>query len=55
MNYHESVLKLIRDTVQIERETLIHLRDTDTIGDDAMRRVERNLDLEEMRFSLKEK
>ncbi|MGI4830447.1 MAG: Na+/H+ antiporter [Janthinobacterium lividum] len=43
--------ELILQVTQRERHTLIHLRDTGTIGDDTLRRLERELDLTEARQS----
>ena len=39
-----------RAVIDAERNAIIALRDAGTIGDDAMRRVERDLDLEELRL-----
>jgi monovalent cation/hydrogen antiporter len=55
MTYHSQVLKLIRDAVQVQRNAVIQLRDVGEIGDEALHRVERNLDLEEMRFTFEER
>jgi CPA1 family monovalent cation:H+ antiporter len=39
-----------REALQAERKMLVKLRDDGVIGDDILRRVERELDLEESRF-----
>ncbi|MDQ3407936.1 MAG: hypothetical protein M3472_07285, partial [Chloroflexota bacterium] len=39
-----------RAVIEAEREAVIGLRDRGSISDEAMRRVERDLDLEEMRL-----
>jgi hypothetical protein len=41
--------------VQVQRSAVIQLRDAGEIGDEALRRVERNLDFEEMRFTFEER
>ena len=55
LGQHKRMLELVRETVRVEREALLQLRDTATIGDEVMRRVERNLDLEETRFSTEDR
>lgn len=50
--YHELV-HAARGALQVERRTLIRLRDEGLISDDVMRRIERELDLEESKLSLK--
>ena len=42
--------RLMREVVDAERSALIDLRDQDIISDDVMRRVARELDLEEVRL-----
>ena len=42
--------RLLRELLQAQREELIRLRRQGTIGDEVMRRVERDLDLEETRL-----
>lgn len=42
--------RLKREVLQAERNTIIQLRNEGTIGDDVMRRIERDLDLEELRI-----
>jgi CPA1 family monovalent cation:H+ antiporter len=44
--------QLRREVVQVQRRTLIDLRNRGVIGDDALRRVERDLDLEELRTEI---
>ncbi|HZO87021.1 MAG TPA: Na+/H+ antiporter [Chthonomonadaceae bacterium] len=46
----EAYRKLRRDLIQAERETVIRLRDEDTINDEVLRRIQRDLDLEEIRL-----
>ncbi len=41
--------RLRREVVQAQRLAIIELRDRGAIGDDALRRIERDLDLEELR------
>ncbi len=43
--------ELLFQTTELERHTLIQLRDTGAIGDDTLRRLERELDLTEARHS----
>jgi CPA1 family monovalent cation:H+ antiporter len=44
--------RLLRDLLRVQRQTLIRLRDEGRIGDEAMHRIERDLDLEESRLEL---
>jgi CPA1 family monovalent cation:H+ antiporter len=44
-------LELIRDLLQVERETIVQLRNEGRINDEAMRRIQRDLDLEDVRLS----
>jgi hypothetical protein len=39
--------RLFRDVLHAQRRTLLELRNEGVIGDEAMHRIERNLDLEE--------
>ena len=41
--------------MQVQRSAVIQLRGAGEIGDEALRRVERNLDFEEMRFTFEER
>jgi monovalent cation/hydrogen antiporter len=43
---------LMRDLLRAQRTTLIRLRNEGRIGDEAMHRIERDLDLEESRLEL---
>jgi monovalent cation/hydrogen antiporter len=43
--------RLRRDLIATERRAIIHLRDEGIIGDEALRAIERDLDLEELRLS----
>ena len=47
---HERYLELSRETLQIERETAISLRNEGRINDEVLRRIERELDLSESRL-----
>lgn len=51
--YHE-LTRAARAAVQVERRTIIRLRDEGRISDDVLRRMERELDLEDTKFGLKE-
>ena len=42
--------RLLREILEAERDTLIDLRREGRISDDAMRRIERDLDLEDARL-----
>ena len=42
--------RLMRDLLQTQRRVLIELRNEGKIGDEAMHRIERDLDLEESRL-----
>lgn len=44
--------RLTRELLQTQRRELILLRDEGMIGDEAMRRIERDLDLEEARLEV---
>jgi Na+/H+ antiporter len=44
--------RLMRDLLRTQRRTLIRLRDEGRIGDEAMHRIERDLDLEESRLEI---
>ncbi len=44
--------RLIRELLRAQRRTLIELRDGGRIGDEAMHRIERDLDLEESRLEI---
>jgi CPA1 family monovalent cation:H+ antiporter len=39
-----------RDLIEAEREAIIHMRDSGEISPETMRRIERDLDLEESRI-----
>lgn len=41
--------RLQRELLRAEREVVIRLRDEGGLGDEALRRIERDLDLEELR------
>lgn len=49
--YH-TLSRAAREAVQVERRTIIQLRDEGMISDDVLRRLERELDLEETKFEL---
>jgi len=42
---------LIRESVGVERETMIRLRDEERIGDEVLRRLEREMDLTDTKYS----
>jgi hypothetical protein len=44
--------RLMREVLHTQRRTLIQLRDEGKIGDEAMHRIERDLDLEESRLEI---
>jgi CPA1 family monovalent cation:H+ antiporter len=46
----ESMQRLRQELISVERTTVIGLRDQGVINDAALRRVERDLDLEEIRL-----
>jgi hypothetical protein len=48
--YH-TLSREARAAVQVERRTIIHLRDEGLISDDVLRKLERGLDLEETKLS----
>ncbi len=50
--YH-ALSRAARAAVQVERRTIIDLRDRGSISDDVLRRLERELDLEETKYGLK--
>lgn len=47
---HQRYTELTRDTVRVERETAVRLRNEGRINDQVLRRIERELDLSESRF-----
>jgi hypothetical protein len=51
---HHRRAALLRETVAIERNTILQLRDENTIGDEVLRRIERELDLTETRYDSRE-
>jgi Na+/H+ antiporter len=52
--HHYSFVEISRETANIERETAVRLRDEGRINDEVMRRIQRELDLNESRFSVDE-
>jgi Na+/H+ antiporter len=44
--------RLVRDLMQAQRETLLEMRDRGEINDEVMRRIERELDLEDARLEI---
>jgi CPA1 family monovalent cation:H+ antiporter len=44
--------RLLRELLRAQRRTLIELRNEGVIGDEAMHRIERDLDLEESRLEI---
>jgi len=51
---HRRRSSITRDTIAVERRTLLDLRDDDTIGDEVLRTLERELDLTETRYDDRE-
>jgi CPA1 family monovalent cation:H+ antiporter len=49
---YQTLSRAARSAVQVERQTIIQLRDEWRISDDVLRRLERELDLEETKFEL---
>jgi monovalent cation/hydrogen antiporter len=47
---HQHRATLLRETVAVERNTILQLREEGTIGDEVLRRLERELDLTETRY-----
>jgi monovalent cation/hydrogen antiporter len=47
---HSALTRLQDELIEVELNTLVELRDAGVIGDEAMRRVQRELDLERMRL-----
>jgi monovalent cation/hydrogen antiporter len=48
--HHDRYVELSRETLRIERETAIRLRNEGRINDEVLRRIERELDLSESRL-----
>jgi monovalent cation/hydrogen antiporter len=48
---HSALTRLQDELIEVELKTLVQLRDAGTISDEAMRRVQRELDLERMRLT----
>ena len=46
--------ELIRETIAVERRTLLEMRDEGSAGDDVLRRLERELDLTETRYETRD-
>jgi hypothetical protein len=49
---HDRYIELSREALRIERETAVLLRNEGRINDEVLRRIERELDLNESRFAL---
>jgi len=49
--HHYSFVEISRETATVERDTAIRLRDEGRINDEVLRRIQRELDLEESRFA----
>jgi CPA1 family monovalent cation:H+ antiporter len=49
-NTHGRYVELTLETLRVERDTAIRLRDEGRINDEVLRRLERELDLSEVRF-----
>ena len=50
VTHHYSFLEISRETTRIERETAVRLRNDGRINDQVLRKIERELDLNESRF-----
>ena len=48
---HDRYIELTRESLRIERETAVRLRNEGRINDEVLRRIERELDLSESRFA----
>ena len=48
----EAYQRLVRDLIAAQRSTVIELRDTGAINDEVLRRIERELDLEDSRLEI---
>ena len=44
--------RVVRSVIEVQRETLIELRRRGVIGDDVLRKVQRDLDLEDSRLEI---
>ncbi len=51
ITHHYSFLEISRETTRVERETAVRLRNEGRINDQVLRRIERELDLNESRYS----
>jgi CPA1 family monovalent cation:H+ antiporter len=51
VTHHYSFLEISRETARVERETAVRLRNEGRINDQVLRRIERELDLNESRYS----
>ncbi|HVG27267.1 MAG TPA: Na+/H+ antiporter [Acidobacteriaceae bacterium] len=54
LDRHRRRSALIRQAVSVERHTLLSMRDDGSIGDDVLRRLERELDLTDARYETRE-
>jgi Na+/H+ antiporter len=50
--HHDRFIEVSRETLRIEREAAVRLRDVGRINDEILRRLERELDLTESRFAM---
>ena len=48
----EAYQRLVRDLIEAQRATVISLRDAGAINDEVLRRIERELDLEDSRLEI---
>ena len=53
-SHHERATAIVREAAHVERDTAVRLRNEGRINDTVLRRIERELDLNESRFSLGE-
>jgi Na+/H+ antiporter len=51
VTHHYSFLEISRETARVERETAVRLRNEGRINDQVLRRIERELDLNESRYT----
>lgn len=50
-NFYKHFIELSRELLRVERETAIHMRNQGRIGDELLRKIERELDLVEVRLA----
>ena len=50
-NFYKRFIELSRELLRVERETAIQMRNQGRIGDELLRKIERELDLVEVRLA----